>query len=348
MKKIKTVAAGLGRIGWQFHLPGIVNNEGFILTAVCDPMKERLSEAYEKYSVKGYDDFYEMINTEKPELTVIASPTHLHAGQAIYAMEQGSDVFLDKPMARDLSEAELILKTKNQTGRKIMLYQPFRAVASSFLLKEIMQSGAIGDVYMIKASASTFVYRNDWQSFKKYGGGMLNNYGAHLIDKMLYLTDSKAEWISCRMRKVASAGDADDVVKILIDTKSGITLDLEINMASALELPRTMVFGTCGALTELYENEIHKYRIRYFGSSEAQKITANDELAAKDRKYPTTSPLSWHEKDYVIDDSKNIRYYDKCYEYFALDKEPIVDFSESMEVMRIMHECRLSAGWSQD
>ena len=348
MKKLKTVISGLGRIGWQFHIKGVAGNDGFDLAAVCDPLAERRDEANEKYSVKGYNNFREMIDAERPELTVIASPTHLHAEQAVYALERGSDVFLDKPMARDLAEADTIIAAKENSGRKLMMYQPHRYTAITQKIKEIIESGIIGDVYMIKTSACNYVFRNDWQSFKKYGGGMLNNSGAHSIDMTLYLSGSAAARVTGHMRRVASAGDADDVVKILIETVGGVTIDIDINMAAAVPLPHTIIYGSCGAISEFYKNDERRLLVRYFDPSERGKTTASDKLAAEGRRYVTAAPENWKETEYIVENEDGLGYYDKCYDYFALGDPPFVDVMESREVMRVIAECRKSAGWSQD
>ena len=356
MKKIKTVVSGLGRIGWQFHMLAIHANNGFELAGVCDPLEERLSEAKTAYSVNCYENYYEMIDKEKPDLSVICSPTHLHAEQAVYAMEQGSDVFLDKPMARDLAEAEKIAAAYKHTGRKLMMYQPQRATAETQLLKKIIESGIIGDVFMIKTAAHDYVERNDWQAFKKYGGGMLNNFGAHAIDRALYLAGSYAKKISASMFKIASLGDADDVVKILIETMNGIALDIDINTASMANsvgrefagFADIVVYGQSGAAKIEHNNDGAYWHVNYLDPKKRETMTASDFLAAKDRKYMTSHPKSWHEKNYGISKSDDLDYYDECYKYFALGEEPFVPVVDTMEVMRVIHECRKYAEWNQD
>jgi len=72
---------------------------------------------------------------------------------------------------------------------------------------------------------------------------MLNNYGSHYIDRLLYLSGSTAKRITCHLRTIASLGDADDVVKVLIDTENGIILDIDINMASAQPMPVWHILG---------------------------------------------------------------------------------------------------------
>jgi len=319
-----------------------------MLAAVSDPVTDRSAEVKERYGVNTYTDYYEMIDTEKPDLVVIGSPTNFHMEQAIYAMEQGVDVFLDKPMAIDLEQAEKIYDVFKSSGRKLMMYQPLRAEARTQSLLKIIKSGVIGEIFMIKSGSNTYVIRDDWQAFEKYGGGMLNNYGAHQIDMVLYLTDSPITKINASMFNIASAGDADDVVKILMQTESNIAIDIEINMAAAIHTPGSVVYGKYGTI--LYTQTEHDegyHTVRYFDPDEYIKHEASDLLAAKNRRYITTQPEKWYEEKHPVDEKSGIKYYDECYKYFALNEKPFVPVTETMEVMRIIDKCRIDAGWKR-
>ena len=347
MKKLKTAVSGLGRIGWQFHIPSIVAHDGFELAAACDPLEERRKEARETFGVENaYADFIEMLEAEKPDLVVVCSPTPFHEEQAVCAMERGCDVFLDKPMAPDLAATDRIIEAKKRTGRKLMMYQPHRIAGVQVALREILESKILGEVYMFKSRNSAFVFRNDWQAFKKYGGGMLNNFGAHAIDAALYLSGGAAKRVCGHMYKIASAGDADDVVKVLIETDNGVTLDIEINMANALpeSESKMTVYGSRGT-AQLVEDESGSYYLaKYFDLKDLPEVILNDVLAAADRKYINNGPKSYKEQKFPLK-GRDLKYYDFCYDYYALDKKPFVELSETREVMRVMHECRVSAGW---
>lgn len=345
MKKIKTAFAGLGRIGWQFHLPTAAAHEGFEPVAACDALPERLEEARAKYGVAGYSDFRQMIYEVKPELAVVATPTPFHTEHAIYAMENGCDVFLDKPMARDLAEAKTIADARGRTGRKLMVYQPHRVTAETQALLRLLKSGVLGDIYMIRSARRNFVFRSDWQAFKKFGGGMLNNYGAHAIDMMLFLTGSKAKRVDGFMHRIAAAGDAEDVVKLLIETERGTTLDIDINMASALDLAPLIVYGRYGTAMLVEEKERQYYRVRYFDPADQAVVVASEHLAAIGRLYVTTEPANWRETDFNIEPGDAINFYDKCYAYYALGEAPFVPLEDTLEVMRVIKECRATAGW---
>ena len=350
MKKLRTVVSGLGRIGWQFHIPAIRANAGFELVGVSDPLEERLQEAKEAFGVNCYTDYYKMVDAEKPDLVVICSPTHVHAEQAIYAMENGYDVFLDKPMARDLEEAKKIAGVCECTGKKLMVYQPHRGTAVAQSLKKLINSGIIGDVFLMKMANISYVFRNDWQAFKKYGGGMLNNYGAHEIDRALFLTDSHAAKVSACMARIASLGDADDFVKILMEMKNGIAFDIEVNMAASLHFPQALVYGKNGAVSFDWDDQGPLFKVRYFDPKDRDQVPVYESLAAPGRKYmgADTSPKSWKEETHRITNDEAVNFYDKCYDFYVLDKPAFVPMADTLEVMRIMNECRKYADWSQD
>lgn len=343
MKTLRTAIVGLGRIGWQFHLPQVARHEGFELVAVVDPLQERLEEARSAFHVQGYREYHELLDRETLDLVVLASPTGFHPSQADAAFRHGCDVFCDKPMAASLEQADLMIAAMKRHGRKLMIYQPHRAGSDVVSLQEILRQALIGPVYMIKRASSAYTRRNDWQAFRKHGGGMLNNYGAHYIDQLLYVSGSRARRVTCLLRTVASLGDADDVVKVVIETEDGTSLDLDINMASAHPIQPWHVLGRHGSI--VLDPERAAWRVRFFRSEELADIGVHDTLAAPDRRYGSGEHIPWREATFPLSDFEPVDFYARCYEYFALDRPPFVPVAESREVMRVLEACRQDAGW---
>jgi predicted dehydrogenase len=340
MRVLKTAVVGLGRIGWSYHCKQIAAHEGFELTAVADRSPERLAEAEQTYGAVAYTDFDAMLEKEALDLVVIASPTIFHREQAIRAMERGLDVFLEKPMAGDLEEADAIVRAMNKNGRKVMVYQPHRTTPEFLAAKHIVESGKLGPVYMIKRGWSNYVRRNDWQSLKQYGGGMLNNYGTHFIDQTLSLAGSKARTISGSLKRIASLGDADDVVKLVIETENDVTLDIDINMATAVPLPPWALLGQYGSASMERTERGEEFVVRYLKPEELPALDINTQLAAPGRQYDNGDRLTWYEERFAVNDFQPIDFYEQCYRYFALGEAPFVSVEETREVMRIIQECR--------
>jgi predicted dehydrogenase len=322
-------------------VPEVVKHAGFGLLAVVDPLTERLADARNEFSVKGYTCVDEMLESEHPDLVVIASPTPFHAEQAIACMAHGADVFCDKPMALSLSQAEGMVAAMRAHGRRLMLYQPHRAGAQVVALRDILAKDLIGPVYMIKRGIARYARRNDWQAFRRNGGGMLNNYGAHYVDQLLYLAGSPARRVSCALRTVASLGDADDVVKVLIETESGIILDLDITMASAHPMPSWQVLGKRGSV--VYDEDEAVWRVRYFLEDELDDVQLQSGLAAKGRRYGSGEEIPWREAAFATADYCQVDFYEECYRYFGKGEPPFVPVAETLAVMRVLDACRQDA-----
>jgi scyllo-inositol 2-dehydrogenase (NADP+) len=338
MKQLRTAVVGLGRIGWKTHVKEVDGGEGFALAAVVDPDKTRLEEAHSVYGVSGYTSLEACLEAETPDLVVIASPTLFHASQTIVAFENGCDVFCDKPLAASLEEADGMIEAMEKHGRKLMVYQPLRCGPDVVALQDILGRGIIGPPYLMKTSRLDYVRRNDWQTFRKNGGGMLNNYGAHAIDQALYLCGSRARAISGYLRSVACLGDADDVVKAVIETDNGVIVDIDINMAFAQKEDAWHVVGPHGSATLDYANQ--SWRVRFFNPEELAERTTQEGLSAEGRQYVIEDTIPWQEADFPLSEYDPVDFYQRCYEYFACDKDPFVPIAETREVMRVLDECR--------
>ncbi len=244
---LKTALIGLGRIGMAYHLPEILKHPEYRLIAVADVDPSRLEEASALSGARGYVDYREMLRKEELDLVVIASPTLFHKEQAVAAMAAGCGVILDKPMAADLSSTREIAAAAETYGRRITVYQPHRFFALSTVVRRVLDSGVLGEVFQMRRCTSNYVRRSDWQALKKYGGGMLNNFGSHYIDQLLYFSGETVKKVFCRLQCVATLGDAEDVVRIVMETEKGAVLDVDINQAAAIYPEPLLIHGKYGA-----------------------------------------------------------------------------------------------------
>ncbi|MDH3252522.1 MAG: Gfo/Idh/MocA family oxidoreductase [Ignavibacteria bacterium] len=341
MKRLRTAVVGLGRIGWQYHIPAIRRHKGFELIAVVDPLRERLMEAGAQFDVQTYQSLERLFAAGGLDLLVVASPTEFHAEQTLQGFENGCDVFCEKPLAGSMVEASAMIDAMERTGRKLMVYQPHRAGSDILALQDLLRRDLIGTVYMMKRAWSGFDRRTDWQAFRKHGGGMLNNYGAHMIDQLLYLSRSPVRRVSCSLRSVVTRGDADDVVKVVMETSNGMLLDLDITMAAAQALPAWHVLGSRGSAI-LNEDE-GCWRVRFFRDEEVVPPALQQGLAAEQRRYGSGETIPWREEIIPLSGFPPIDFYDRCYDLFALGKPSFVPIEETLEVMRVIDLCREDA-----
>ena len=338
---LRTVLSGLGRIAWDYHLPAIKSDSRFELTAVADVMPERVEETKEHFGIAaGYASFEKMLEEEKPDLAVIASPTCFHAEQIFAAFKHGADVFCEKPLAGTYREAQCIVQEAQRTGRRIMVYQPHRLAPETVTLQKILHDGILGQVFMVRRVCADFRRRNDWQALLKFGGGMLNNYGAHFIDQFLYVFGGKFVSVRGELRNEVTAGDADDVVKAFLTNKRNIIFDMEINMASAWPANEWIVSGNSGSA--IYDSKNRLWRTRFIAVNLLPELRMQTGLSAEGRKYPAESNLPWDEKIYPLCAAQDNLFYDYCYKHFAVGIAPFVPVSDTLEVMHAIEFCRAS------
>lgn len=335
-KKLDVAIAGLGRAGWSRHFNELKDTPDFQLVAVIDPLPERLEEAAALSGCRTHKTLGAFWKKERPEILVVATPTRHHERHARRALREGCHVILEKPMTTTLKSADRIIEEAERHGRRVLVYQPHRLAAETQTLKSILDSGILGPVYLIRRLLTRYVRRNDWQSLRKHGGGMLNNYGAHYIDQLMYLSDgTPIVDTQCNLWSVATRGDADDVVKVWLRTRRSQLLDLEINQAAALPLPPWHVCGRYGTLVQS-ENA---FQIRYYDPDQAPELRVF-EGAAPGRSYDNKDRLPWREETVPIRSEAQLDFYANIHETLTKNAEPHIKTHESRELIRVIEQCR--------
>ena len=131
---------------------------------------------------------------------VIATPTALHAPQAISSLGSGAAVFCQKPLGRSAAETTQVITAARSSNRLLAVDMCYRFVRAFTLIKEIVQAGEVGELY-----ACDLVFHNAYGPDKPWyydrklsGGGCVVDLGIHLIDLALWFLDAP------RLRAVSS------------------------------------------------------------------------------------------------------------------------------------------------
>ena len=342
---IHTLLAGLGRIGWNTHLPALLADPGFQVDAVVDPAQERLAECRQKFGIPGFHTLEEALKRGVFDLTVIASPTCFHAGQTIAALRAGCHVFCDKPAALNLAEF-LRMKTAAEENRRILtIYQPARISRHNLFLKELIRSGKLGKVFLVKLLRERFSRRNDWQALRRNGGGMLLNYGSHMVDQANFLLDAPGRVLTCTADRVLSCGDADDVVKLLLRYDGPVTVDIDINQAAADSMFRYAVFGSKGSAVLPAEGDA--WRIRLLKESGGAVVELHADLSAPGRKYPASETEFRCETELPPETVPPVtQYYENLYRAVTAGEKLLNPLSETENLVRMIDRAGEIAGES--
>ena len=336
--KLKIGVIGLGRIGWNFHCAKLAKHTDFELVGVADPECDRRAEAERAYRCAAFADYRPLLKMKGLQAVVIAAPTHFHRSMASAALRNGLHVMLEKPMAATVRDSEYIVRTARACRRILTVYQPRRLEAYFQQMRRLIAAGKIGTVYHVRKGYFQFARRNDWQSLRKYGGGMLNNYGAHALDQVLQLVGYDVRRVFCNLRRVASLGDAEDVVKIVIETKKGLIGEIDINQACAQKLYEMEIIGTTGVIT-LQAGQLH---VRRFARSALKPKRLDRKLASANRQYPSDQ-ITFKDETIPINEQFKVDVYRDFARAIRTGTVPFVDPRETLALMRVMAQCRCNA-----
>lgn len=228
IKKLRVGVIGCGRIS-VMHLTSAYKLDDADLVACCDIKPDRANAAAEKYGIKAYTSYEEMIAKENLDAVHICLPHYLHSKVAIYAMTHGVNALTEKPMDISLEAAEEAVKTAKETGRTFGVISQCRYNDSSVLVKRAVESGRLGKILSASSVLTwtrpdEYYLTSDWKgTWDKEGGGVVIDQAIHSIDLVNWMVGSEVESVSCSM---ANRGHkivkVEDSAEGLITYKNGV------------------------------------------------------------------------------------------------------------------------------
>jgi len=263
-QKIRVGILGLGRAGRFMHGPELaLSPELFEIVAGCDHAADRRDNLPLIFTQANiYASIDEMLDDPRVEMVTIATRNLDHTPHAIRCLEAGKYVVIDKPVAVTPEQAdELEAAAKKYSGK--LFFRHNRRFEPAFRqVMNTMNSGILGRINMVKIYRHPgFVRRLDWQTLTECKGGILNNWGPHLVDQALQLLGASVNDLWCDLQHNVTAGDADDQVKLLLRGANGRVVDVEISTTAALPGHLYEVWGDHGSLVVPVEEKT--MRLRY-------------------------------------------------------------------------------------
>ncbi|MCR2803829.1 Gfo/Idh/MocA family protein [Paenibacillus soyae] len=195
-KTYKIAIIGCGGIANGKHMPSLKKLSNVEMAAFCDIIEEKAVKAAEQYGGEGakvYTDYREALNDPSIDIVHVCTPNDSHAEIAIAALEAGKHVMCEKPMAKTAAEAQQMVDAVKRTGKKLTIGYNNRFRSDSQHLKQICESGELGDIYMAKAHAIRRRAVPTWGVFldeEKQGGGPLIDIGTHALDLTLWMMNN--------------------------------------------------------------------------------------------------------------------------------------------------------------
>jgi scyllo-inositol 2-dehydrogenase (NADP+) len=288
MARIKTAIIGCGKNANELHTPILLKHPEFEVVGTYDVVLDRSQKLAKVFYLNGhprckaYETLDELLASDV-EYVVVLTESHTHTQVAAQCLRAGKHVLITKPWALDSKDAAFIIEeakqAKHKFGVSLMPFLPQNWGTDLTTIKQIIASGEIGKVYEIRRRAATFGKRYDWQIYKKFGGGYLNNWGPHLLGQLLALIDEPVVKVYAEKKQVIMDGDCEDTFIAMMKTQSGIVLNCE-HCIMFDKLPHWIVQGSAGTIL-VTDGIIDVHKIDYPGpidpTAYRNKTTDNNE-----------------------------------------------------------------------
>ena len=260
---IRVGIVGLGKMGLS-HLSMFRAHPDVDLVAVCDSSGYVLDVLGKYTGMETFTDYAKMLERASLDAVVIATPSHLHAAMVEAALNQGLNVFCEKPFCLDVEDGERLAKLAHEKRLVTQVGYHNRFVASFHEVKQLLDLSALGEVTHILAEAYGPVVLKPkggtWRSRKSSGGGCLYDYAAHPIDLVNWYLGVPDAVGGSRLNRIFSAEIDDEVVSTLHYARDA-TAQVSVNWTDESQRKMTTKISVWGTTGRLYADrqEIQVY-----------------------------------------------------------------------------------------
>jgi predicted dehydrogenase len=253
MNKMRFAVLGCGF--WaNYQVPGWLELEGVELVALYNRTIQKAEKLAARFgNVKVYDDPVKLLDSEELNFVDIITDVDTHFQFVQIAASKGYDVVCQKPIAPSLEIAKKLVRVCHDNHVKLFINENFRFQAPIRMMKQLMDSGIIGEVFKSRVSfCSAFPVFENQPFLADLEFFILTDIGSHILDVCRYLF-GEAATIYCKTKRVNPNIKGEDVANVFLDMKNGIHCYAEMSYASLLEkelFPQTLILveGTKGSI----------------------------------------------------------------------------------------------------
>lgn len=227
MEKIKLGIVGFGFMGHcDADMMSTFSYDEIQLVAVADTNPEQLKDAPE--GVETYATLDEMLEKADINVVMVSTPNPSHPEMVEKAARAKKHVICEKPAAMSVAAFDEMVEVCRENGVMFTVHQQRRWDKDYRIMKEVYDKQMVGDMYVIKSELyGVNGNMHDWHIYPEMGGGMLYDWGVHLIDQMLDMVKSKVVSVYADVQNVINE-NVDDYFNILMKFENGVTAEIEL------------------------------------------------------------------------------------------------------------------------
>lgn len=244
MEKIKLGIVGFGFMGHN-DADMMATFDDIDLIAVADTNPDMLKDAPE--GVETYSNIDDMLANADINVVMVSTPNPSHPEMVKKAAAAKKHVICEKPAAMSVKEFDEMVEACKENGVLFTVHQQRRWDKDYRIMKEVYDQGLVGDMYIIKSQLYGFNgFMHDWHVYPEMGGGMLYDWGVHLIDQILNMVDSPIVSLYADVQNVINE-KVDDYFKIIFKFANKVTAEIELGTYYLTPARRWFIGGNNGS-----------------------------------------------------------------------------------------------------
>ena len=335
------IATGSGQALWMTDgskgrelLPGDTDLTKKMVLAGTFDIKEDRQQWARNQGFHTYNSFEEILADEAVDAVLVATPNDSHKELSIRALRAGKNVLCEKPVMMTSKELEEVLEVVKETGKVFYPRQNRRWDKDFLVMKKVYDEKLIGNVFHVESRyQGSRGIPGDWRGIKAMGGGMMFDWGVHLLDRLVMMIPEKIKQVYARMTHVTN-DEVDDGFIMNMVFESGITATVEVGTCNFITLPQWYLAGDQGtAMIRDFKDEGHMVVLNSWEDKDATPILMGEGLsktmAPRNKDSVEEHPLPYEPYD------RNELYSNFC-DVVLGKAEPVIKNEEALRILRLM------------
>jgi len=244
-KRLNCAVIGYGGMG-SWHVEAIKNFKFLKLSGIYDIDSKRTALAESK-GIHVYPSLKALLADPTLDFVIIATPNHVHKKITLAALAAGKHVVCEKPVAMNVRELREMIAAAKKAKRLFTVHKNRRWDRDFQTACKVINSNTLGPAFMIESRVhGSRGIPGDWRNQKRYGGGMILDWGVHLLDQVLMMTlPRKITAVYVQLTPVTNE-NCDDGFRVNLTFNDGLRAYVEVGTSNFIELPRWYLCGENG------------------------------------------------------------------------------------------------------
>lgn len=238
---------GYGGMG-SWHTRKVKNEMGEYAELIgiydIDPARNKVAE---ENGIHAFASREELLADKRIDLVTVATPNDYHKEIVMAALRAGKNVISEKPVTICSADLEEMIACANECGKLFTVHQNRRWDEDYLTMKKLLDDGTLGKVFRIESRVQgSRGIPGDWRNQKQHGGGMVFDWGIHLLDQALMMTlPRKLNTVYAELTNVTNE-NCDDGFRATLIFDDGLSFYVEVTTSNFISLPLWYMLGENG------------------------------------------------------------------------------------------------------